>query len=461
MPKPSALQSIELPYPQDSAELFEKIRTLPGAIFLDSVHPLAQGGRYDILAALPYLQLTSDGLQTQLRRGGILSSHHSPPFDLLNTLYAEESARLARPELAHLPFAGGLIGCFAYELLHAHILKMAKTSHYPCLQVGFYDTFIVVDHHQQGCTAYALQKQENDSLARLLACLQTAARPEQDDFRLLKPFVKHTSEAQYARDFAQIHAFLHSGDCYQINYAQRFDSHYSGDPWFAYKRLRQHNPAPFSAYMSTQSGAILSHSPEQFLQVNKRQVISRPIKGTRPRSADPVMDEAQKQALMQSEKDRAENVMIVDLLRNDIGRSAKIGSVRVLDLCKLESFANVHHLVSTVTAELADQHSIIDLFRDCFPGGSITGAPKKRAMEIIDQLESVERSVYCGSIACLDFNGRMDSNITIRSLLCHQGEIFCWGGGGIVADSTAQDEHQESIDKIRVLLETLEKTQRR
>lgn len=457
MPKPAAFRHIKLPYHQDSAELFEKIRTLRGAIFLDSAYPLAQGGRYDILAALPYLKIHSDGQHTHVRRGGLLSTHAGSPFELLNDIHAEESKRLARPELAHLPFAGGFIGYFSYELNHAAILKKAKISTLPCLQLACYDTFIVIDHHLQRCDAYALQEQVEDTLGQLLNCLQ-AAPETKDDFHLLAAFSNRTSKQKYEGDFAEIQAFLRSGDCYQINYAQRFDSRYRGDPWFAYKRLRQHNPAPFSAYMSTEGGAVLCHSPEQFLWVNNRQIISKPIKGTRPRGADPVADEAQKQALLLSEKDRAENVMIVDLLRNDIGRCAKIGSVHVPILCKLESFATVHHLVSTISAELAERYSIIDLFQACFPGGSITGAPKKRAMEIIDQLESVERTIYCGSIAYLDFNGRMDSNITIRSLLCHQGDIFCWGGGGIVADSTAENEYQESIDKVRILLETLEKT---
>lgn len=453
-----ALQQISLPYPSDSADLFEKIRALPGAIFLDSAHPLAQGGRYDILVALPYIEIESSSTQTRVQRNQVLTIHTEPPFDLLNRLFSEECTRLARDELKALPFSGGMIGCFSYELNHAAILKITKTTTLPLLQLGFYDTFIVVDHHTKSCTAYAVQTREDDPLAQILTCLQHDNTLQQNTFQLHASFTKRSSAKKYADDFNSIQNFLQSGDCYQINYTQRFDSHYSGDPWLAYRLLRQKSPAPFSAYFTSKHGAILSHSPEQFLHVQGGLISSKPIKGTRARRTHPNEDEAQKTALINSAKDRAENVMIVDLLRNDIGRTAKTGSVQVPELCKVESYANVHHLVSTITAQLADGHTLIDLFRDCFPGGSITGAPKKRAMEIIETLEPVERGVYCGSIAYFDFNGHLDSNITIRTLLCHEGEIYCWGGGGIVADSNESDEYQESIDKVSNLLETLEQT---
>ncbi|WMR32327.1 anthranilate synthase component I family protein, partial [Metapseudomonas otitidis] len=205
-----------------------------------------------------------------------------------------------------------------------------------------------------------------------------------------------------------------------------------------------------------EAGAIVSLSPERFIRLSQGQVETRPIKGTRPRGLTPDEDLAQADDLLGSPKDRAENLMIVDLLRNDLGRSCRIGSVRVPELFALESYPNVHHLVSAVRGELAEGKDALDLLAGSFPGGSITGAPKIRAMEIIDELEPTRRSIYCGSLLYLDVRGEMDSSIAIRTLLVKDGQASCWGGGGIVADSDWQAEYRESITKVQVLLRTLE-----
>ena len=208
--------------------------------------------------------------------------------------------------------------------------------------------------------------------------------------------------------------------------------------------------------MNMPEGAILCLSPERFLRVNNHQVTTQPIKGTSPRFANPEQDHHSAQTLLASTKDRAENIMIVDLLRNDLGKCCRPGSVKVPQLCALESFANVHHLVSTVTGTLEEGQHPLDLLRHCFPGGSITGAPKRRAMEIIDRLEPHQRSLYCGSMVYCDIRGRMDSNIAIRTLLCNQHKIHCYGGGGIVSDSSMASEYQEIQIKISRLLNILE-----
>jgi para-aminobenzoate synthetase component 1 len=202
--------------------------------------------------------------------------------------------------------------------------------------------------------------------------------------------------------------------------------------------------------------AVLSLSPERFVKVSQGQVETRPIKGTRPRGRDAAQDAAYAAELLASAKDRAENLMIVDLLRNDLGRSCRIGSVKVPELFSLESYPNVHHLVSSVTGTLAADHDALDLIAGSFPGGSITGAPKIRAMQIIDELEPSRRALYCGSLIYLDVRGEMDSSIAIRSLLVKDGQVSCWGGGGIVADSDCEAEYQESFTKVRILLETLQ-----
>jgi para-aminobenzoate synthetase component 1 len=261
----------------------------------------------------------------------------------------------------------------------------------------------------------------------------------------------------YGEKFRQVQAWLQSGDCYQVNLAQRFQARYQGDEWQAFVHLNHANRAPFSAFIRLDDGAILSLSPERFIQISADVIQTRPIKGTLPRHQDPQEDARQAEKLAASPKDRAENVMIVDLMRNDIGRVAVPGSVRVPELFVVEPFPAVHHLVSTVTATLPTTLHASDVLRAAFPGGSITGAPKIRAMEIIDALEPQRRNAWCGSIGYLSFCGNMDTSITIRTLTAWQGQLYCSAGGGIVADSEEEAEYQETFDKVNRILQQLEK----
>ncbi|MGH8553913.1 MAG: aminodeoxychorismate synthase component I, partial [Methylococcales bacterium] len=231
-------------------------------------------------------------------------------------------------------------------------------------------------------------------------------------------------------------------------------------PWAVYRTLREYNSAPFSAFLNFPEVRVLSSSPERFLKVENARVETKPIKGTRARVADPSKDLEQIKALRNSPKDRAENLMIVDLLRNDLGKCCEAGSVKVPKLFDVESFATVHHLVSTIEGRLASARDSIDLLRGCFPGGSITGAPKIRAMEIIEELEPDRRGVYCGSIGYISYGGDMDTNIAIRTLVHSGNEIRFWAGGGIVADSREADEYQECFDKARALLRVLDRFSR-
>lgn len=261
---------------------------------------------------------------------------------------------------------------------------------------------------------------------------------------------------QYGKKFRQVQEYLHSGDCYQVNLAQRFQATYSGDEWQAFVKLNQANRAPFSAFLRLEQGAILSLSPERFILCDGGEIQTRPIKGTLPRLPSPQEDSKQAEKLANSPKDRAENLMIVDLMRNDIGRVAVPGSVKVPELFVVEPFPAVHHLVSTITARLPEQLHASDLLRAAFPGGSITGAPKVRAMEIIDELEPQRRNAWCGSIGYLSFCGNMDTSITIRTLTAVNGKIYCSAGGGIVADSLEEAEYQETFDKVNKILRQLE-----
>jgi para-aminobenzoate synthetase component 1 len=252
---------------------------------------------------------------------------------------------------------------------------------------------------------------------------------------------------QYAERFARVQDYILAGDCYQVNLAHRFCAHSRDDPWTVYQRMRLENPSPYGAFLDYPFGQVLSSSPEQFLRVRDRQVTTRPIKGTRPRGERAADDLALRAQLMNSAKDRAENLMIVDLLRNDLGRVCEPGTIEVPGLFEIESFATVHHLVSTVTGRLRPECDAIDLLQACFPGGSITGAPKLRAMQIIDELEPQRRENYCGNIIRLGFDGDLDSSIMIRTALMRDNRVYYWAGGGIVADSVCTAEYQESLDK--------------
>jgi para-aminobenzoate synthetase component 1 len=261
----------------------------------------------------------------------------------------------------------------------------------------------------------------------------------------------------YLDAVTRVREYIVAGDIFQANLSQRFETGLAEPPFDLYRRLRQLNPAPFAAYLDCGDLQILSASPERFLRVHgeRRQVETRPIKGTRPRGLGPMHDAALGRALAESEKDRAENVMIVDLLRNDLSRVCRAGSVRVPELFALEHHPTVHHLVSTVIGELEPAADPVDLIRAAFPGGSITGAPKVRAMEIIAELEPTQRGVYCGSIGYLSVTGAMDTSIVIRTCLALRGQVYFQAGGGIVADSDPELEYRETLDKASGLIETL------
>jgi para-aminobenzoate synthetase component 1 len=277
-------------------------------------------------------------------------------------------------------------------------------------------------------------------------------------FHITAPLASNLTREAYARRFRRVIDFIQAGDCYQINLAQRFSAPAAGDPWLAYQALRIVNPAPYSAYLRTPQGVVLSASPERFLHLRDGMVETRPIKGTRARVGHPRLDAERVAELQASAKDRAENVMIVDLLRNDLSKNCITGSVKVPRLFEVESFATVHHLVSTVTGTLRTDRDALDLLRGCFPGGSITGAPKRRAMQIIEELEPQRRGVYCGAIGYIGCDGNMDLNIAIRTLVFSGGSVRLWAGGGIVADSQLDEEYQETFDKAAAMLKLLQQT---
>ncbi|MBM3236995.1 aminodeoxychorismate synthase component I [Candidatus Poribacteria bacterium] len=273
-----------------------------------------------------------------------------------------------------------------------------------------------------------------------------------------KNIIPNFTKDAYIKAIKRAKQYIAAGDIYQVNLSQRFTADLNIHPYDLYTRLRTRNPAPFAAYLSFDDVAIVSSSPERFLQffADTRMVYTRPIKGTRPRGATPKEDAKLADELVNSEKDRAELIMIVDLERNDLGRVCEIGSVHVPELIVLEKYPTVYHLVSTVAGKLPKNKDRIDLLKATFPGGSITGTPKIRSMEIINELEPTNRSVYTGAIGYLSFTGNMDLNIVIRTFIIHNGKAYFQVGGGIVADSDPEAEYQETLDKARALFDALE-----
>lgn len=443
----------ELPHWDTVARRFRTLAGLPWAAWLDSAAPGADGERFDILVADPYVTLRTHGAATEIVRqgGGTVASDRSP-FELLR----EELGDIARG-VPGSPFSGGAVGYFAYDLgrrLERIPSLAAADIPMPDLAVGIYDWAVVVDHAARRTWLVGNGRDER-TFARweaLVAALSAEPPPDPPAFRVLGQPRPNVSREEYARAFRAVQEHIRRGDCYQVNLTQRFEAETEGDAWHAYLRLREINPAPFGAYLDLPDGKILCSSPERFLRVRDGHVETKPIKGTRPRSDDPVRDRALAEELRASAKDRAENVMIVDLLRNDLGKCCVPGSVRASKLFDVESFASVHQLVSTVEGTLAAGKHALDLLAACFPGGSITGAPKVAAMKIIEELEPQRRSVYCGSIGYIGFDGNMDTNIAIRTLVQQGGRVYTWAGGGVVADSEVDAEYQESLDKAAAML---------
>ncbi|EOC1796043.1 aminodeoxychorismate synthase component 1 [Vibrio fluvialis] len=446
------IQAKPLTYQPDLAnQLFSKVESQPWAMLLRSASDTHIDSRFDILVAHPIVTLTTFGDETEVREPSGVTLSQDDPFELLATLQQHYLPALQYSD--DLPFIGGVLGYFAYDL-GRRVERLPSLAEHdltaPDMAVGLYEWAIVVDHQLK--TARVIGQNIENAESLLADGNQKPLMP----FALSSSWQSNMTPNSYREKFTQVQEYLLSGDCYQINLAQRFQAHYQGSEWLAYLKLEQFNLAPFSAFIRTEQGAILSVSPERFLQVKDRIIETKPIKGTRPRSDDPVVDAANAAELAQAEKDQAENLMIVDLLRNDIGRVAKPGSVHVPKLFDIESFPAVHHLVSTIRAELDSQYDCADLLRACFPGGSITGAPKVRAMEIIEELEPHRRSAYCGSIGYISRHGRMDTSITIRTLVAQNQQLYAWAGGGVVADSQCEAEYQETLDKLSRILPVLE-----
>lgn len=425
---------------------------MPWPVWLDSGKPIQARGRYDIISAAPDSTLTAWPDKTVWRHKDSTEESFTDFWTALKAALAPIAAPSA------LPFNGGAMGYIGYDIgrqIEGLPNSIADDIEAPLAQLGIYHWALISDHQEKTATVTFGSDVDEQARAQILADLNRQQHTTTPHLRVSQQS-NNTSYDTYVDALSRIHDYILAGDCYQVNYAQRFDLAYSGDPLAAYLKLRSVLPSQYSAYLETPETTVLSLSPECYLNVNADgNVTTKPIKGTVARGHNDKHDQQLAQQLLNSDKDRAENLMIVDLLRNDLSKSCLPHSVSTPKLFDLESYANVHHLVSTVTGKIESSAVLVDLIRDCFPGGSITGAPKVRAMEIIEELEQSRRSIYCGSIGYIGFDGQADLNIAIRSLQFTDDMIHCWGGGGIVADSNPDAEYQETLHKVSILTSTL------
>ncbi|MFC1918588.1 aminodeoxychorismate synthase component I [Chloroflexota bacterium] len=445
------------------------------SFFLDSGMDPHKLGRYSFIGCNPFLVFGSRGNEIIITQGDEKRCLNGNPFDVLNQFL----------ELYHLdtcsspvPFIGGAVGYLSYDLCH-FIERLPGTSvddlGLPECCFGFYDLVIAFDNLQG--KAYVIstgfpelrekermkraEERLNEVKSRLAdmpatgaeAPVMPVASPE--EWVALKGGFTHR---EYVGAVEKARQYIVAGDIFEVNLSQRFEAELSVPPYELYRRLRQINPAPFACYLGFDEVSVVSASPERFLRLQGDRVETRPIKGTRPRGKTPEEDEALARELLSSTKDRAENIMIVDLERNDLGRVCRFGTVKVTELAILELFPTVFHLTSTVVGRLKKDRNCIDLLKATFPGGSITGAPKVRAMEIIDELEPTRRSIYTGCIGYLGFNGDLDLNIAIRTFLIKGNRAYFQVGGAVVYDSDPEAEHQETLDKAKALIDALNVT---
>ncbi|MBN1188973.1 MAG: aminodeoxychorismate synthase component I [Dehalococcoidales bacterium] len=450
-------------------DLFELFRHEDQCFFLDSSMDPSKLGRYSLMGGSPFLVFSSRGETISLRQDSGTTCISGNPWDMLGC-YLEMYHLEGRSEL---PTTGGAVGYLSYDLgrfIERLPVKSADDIRLPECCLGFYDLLLVFDNltGRSFIISSGLPEKEGPSRARkagerlaefrfrLSNFLKTGPPPAAGGCQPLGTPVKgNFSRDEYIGAVEKARQYIIEGDIFEVNLSQRFEAEITISPWELYRRLRRINPAPFSAFLNFTETAIVSSSPERFLRCRGDRVETRPIKGTIRRGKTTEEDEANTRRLLESEKDRAENMMIVDLERNDLGRVCRYGSVRVTELAILEKYPTVYHLTSTVTGRLREGVTRADLLKATFPGGSITGAPKIRAMEIIEELEPTRRSVYTGSLGYIGFDGNLDLNIVIRTFLVKGNRAYFQMGGAVVYDSDPEAEYRETLDKGEALFRAL------
>ncbi len=455
---------------------FELFRNRQFSFFLDSGMDHHNLGRYSFIGSDPFLVLSSYESEVILTEGTQKRRLNDNPFDVLGhflELYRLDSCP------SPVPFVGGAVGYFSYDLCH-FIERLPSAAiddlKLPECYFGFYDVVLAFDNLQgkayvisTGFPELIESKRLAKAQERLNELKAALAGASSSGIEPALTFPSTTAKKQvslkggftrqeYIDAVEKCRQYIIAGDIFEVNLSQRFEAELAISPYELYMQLRRINPAPFACYLGFDEVTVVGSSPERFLRLQGDEVETRPIKGTRPRGKTPEEDDARAKELLTSPKDRAENIMIVDLERNDLGRVCRYGTVKVTELAALEVFPTVFHLTSTVEGKLREGKNCIDLLKATFPGGSITGAPKVRAMEIIDELEPTRRSVYTGSIGYLSFNGDIDLNIAIRTFLVKGGKAYFQVGGAVVYDSNPEAEYQETLDKARALIDALNVT---
>lgn len=477
--------------PPDPVWIFERLGgpDKSHSFILESALSSGRLGRYSWVGVEPFLVLESRDGRVRLTWDGGERNYPADPLDTLGQVLKGLKMTAVDPPV---PFWGGAVGFFSYDLgRQIEVLPAVADNdlQIPDLILGFYDAVVAIDHFTGGvylCSTglpgrgEAGRQRAGQRFKWLEQMLGSAALPASRGSCLKKEtggsapagagspntmtevaevsfssIRSHFTREGYCRAVEQAREYIAAGDIFQVNLSQRLTAAINIPPWELYRRLRRVNPAPFASFLNYPGLAVVGASPERFLSLAGRRVETRPIKGTRPRGRDEATDLAMRQELWNSLKDRAELTMIIDLERNDLGRVCATGTVRVPELFCLEEYPTVFHLVSTVVGDLAQDKTVVDLLRASFPGGSITGAPKIRAMEIIEELEPVRRGIYTGSTGWLGFQGDADLNIVIRTFVIKDGQAHIQVGGGITADSAPEAEYEETLDKARALIKAL------
>lgn len=476
--KPYLLKKLELE--PDTVSFFNGMADMPGSILLDSGMIMEGLSRYSFLSADPFMIVTSRGNRVNIEtrhghRAGETEIRLGNPFDIIDDLMKQHKMEGVE---CPIPFCGGAAGFFSYDM-GRQLEKLPETAADDIgvedCWLGFYDVVAALDHEGRSVYLISTGQPEQDAVKKerrageRLGWLEDQIRksisikesPDTIPEIIGGPVDAHQSgmvsdfdRESYCQVVERAREYIAAGDIFQVNLSQRFSLPGKDRPWDVYRRLRKINPAPMAAYINCGQLHVVSASPERFLKVSGGMVETRPIKGTRPRGRNPLEDGILREELWNSEKDRAELVMIVDLERNDLGRVCVPGTVHVPELYRLEEYPTVFHLVSTVVGRL-ENCGVMGLLKASFPGGSITGAPKIRAMEIIEELEPVRRGIYCGSIGYLGFNGDADLNIVIRTLLFTPEKVYFQVGGGLTIDSNPESEYLETLDKAKALVKAL------
>jgi para-aminobenzoate synthetase component 1 len=471
MPTNTRLPLIEeLDTPLSTQALFELFRPEPVCFFLDSSMDKQKLGRYSFMGSSPFLLFSSRGDNITLTQNGETTTLKGNPFDVMGQLL--QTYKIVTNKVP-VPFIGGAVGYFSYDLCH-FIERLPQTAvddlQLPESYFGFYDLILAYDNLLNKAWLVSTGFPESDETKRINKAqerirnfknklaetpskvVELASHPRTPGDGKIKGNFTHN---KYLKAVQKARQYIIDGDIFEVNISQRFDAKIAVTPYALYSRLRSINPSPFGAYLNFDEVAVVSASPERFLRVQGDCVETRPVKGTCRRGNTPAEDRVKAGELLSSGKDRAENMMIVDLERNDLGRVCHYGTVKVTELAILEKYPTVFHLTSAITGKLCEDKNCFDLLKAAFPGGSITGAPKIRAMEIIDELEPTRRSVYTGSLGYLGFDGNMDINIVIRSFIVKANHVWFQVGGAVVYDSDPESEYQETLDKAWALIDSL------